>query len=34
MKLEEQENREARLQKAIKERADQIQKEMPKYLWD
>jgi mobile mystery protein A len=34
MKLEEQENREARLQKAIKERADQIQREMPKYLWD
>ena len=34
MKLEEQENREARLQKAIKDRADQIQQEMPKYLWD
>ena len=34
MKLEEQENSEARLQKAINDRARQIQMEMPKYLWD
>ncbi|MGA2624181.1 MAG: mobile mystery protein A [Bacteroidota bacterium] len=34
MELEEQENRETRLQKAIKDRAKQIQQEMPKYLWD
>lgn len=34
MKLEEQENRDERLQKAIKDRADQIKQEMPKYLWD
>jgi predicted DNA-binding mobile mystery protein A len=34
MKLEEQENREERLQRAIKDRADQIKQEMPKYLWD
>jgi predicted DNA-binding mobile mystery protein A len=34
MKLEEQENRETRLQKAIKDRAKQIQQEVPKYLWD
>lgn len=34
MKLEEQENRGARLQKAIKDRAELIRQEMPKYLWD
>ena len=34
MKLEEQENKEERLQKAIKDRAEQIKQEMPKYLWD
>jgi predicted DNA-binding mobile mystery protein A len=34
MKLEEQENREERLQRAIKDRAEQIKQEMPKYLWD
>ena len=34
MKLEDQENREERLQRAIKDRADQIKQEMPKYLWD
>ncbi|MCX6122586.1 MAG: mobile mystery protein A [Ignavibacteriales bacterium] len=34
MKLEEQGNREERLQKAIKDRAEQIKQEMPKYLWD
>jgi predicted DNA-binding mobile mystery protein A len=34
MKLEEQENKEERLQRAIKDRADQIKQEMPKYLWD
>ena len=34
MKLEDQENRDARLQKAIKDRAEQIKQEMPKYLWD
>jgi predicted DNA-binding mobile mystery protein A len=34
MKLEEQENREERLQKAIKDRAEEIKREMPKYLWD
>lgn len=34
MKLEEQENREERLQKAIKDRAEILKQEMPKYLWD
>jgi len=34
MKLEDQENTEERLQKAIKDRAAAIQREMPKYLWD
>ncbi len=34
MKLEEQENSEERLQRAIKERAEKIKNEMPKYLWD
>lgn len=34
MKLEEQENRETRLQKAINDRAEQIKQEVPKYLWD
>jgi len=34
MKLEDQENRDARLQKAVKDRAEQIKQEIPKYLWD
>lgn len=34
MKLEDQENSEERIQKAIKDRADKIKNEMPKYLWD
>lgn len=34
MKLENQENTEERLQKAIKDKADEIMREMPKYLWD
>jgi predicted DNA-binding mobile mystery protein A len=34
MKLEEQENSEERLQRAIKERADILKQEMPKHLWD
>lgn len=34
MKLEDQENSEERLQKAIKERAEIIKKETPKLLWD
>jgi Zn-dependent peptidase ImmA (M78 family) len=34
MKLEDQENTEERLQKAIKDRAEKIKLEMPKYLWD
>lgn len=34
MKLEDQENTEARLKKAIKDRAEEIKKELPKYLWD
>jgi predicted DNA-binding mobile mystery protein A len=34
MKLEEQENREERLQRAIKDRADILRQEMPKHLWD
>jgi predicted DNA-binding mobile mystery protein A len=34
MKLEDQENNPARIQKAIKEKASEIKTEMPKYLWD
>lgn len=34
MKLEDQENSKARLQKAIEEKAAQIKAEMPRYLWD
>jgi len=34
MKLEDQENTEERLKEAIKDRANNILNEMPKYLWD
>lgn len=34
MKLEGQENTEERLKKAIKDRAEKIKNELPKYLWD
>jgi predicted DNA-binding mobile mystery protein A len=34
MKLEDQENNPARIQKAITEKANEIKIEMPKYLWD
>lgn len=34
MKLEDQENSERRIKKAIKDRAEKIKNEMPKYLWD
>ena len=34
MKLEDQENTEERLQQAIKDRAEKIKNELPKYLWD
>lgn len=34
MKLEDQENTEERLKKAIKDRAEKIKNELPKYLWD
>ena len=34
MQLEDQENTEQRIQAAIKEKADEIKGEMPKYLWD
>ena len=34
MQLEDQENTEQRIQTAIKEKADEIKWEMPKYLWD
>lgn len=34
MKLEDQENTEERLRKAIKDRAEKIKNELPKYLWD
>ena len=34
MKLEDQENTEERLQKAIEERTEKIKQEMPKFLWD
>jgi len=33
MRLEDQENNPARIQKAIKEKANEIKNEMPKYLW-
>jgi predicted DNA-binding mobile mystery protein A len=34
MKLEDQENSEERLERAIKDRATKIKNELPKYLWD
>ncbi|MBS4036174.1 MAG: mobile mystery protein A [Ignavibacterium sp.] len=34
MKLEDQENTEERLKKAIQDRAEKIKNELPKYLWD
>ena len=34
MKLEDQENSEKRIKKAIKDRAEKIKNELPKYLWD
>jgi len=34
MKLEDQENNPVRIQKAIKEKANEIKTEMPRYLWD
>ena len=34
MKLENQENNQKRIKKAIAEKANEIQREMPKYLWD
>lgn len=34
MKLEDQENTAERLRKAIKDRAEKIKNELPKYLWD
>jgi predicted DNA-binding mobile mystery protein A len=34
MQLEEQENSKARIEKAIKIRAEEIKTKMPKYLWD
>jgi predicted DNA-binding mobile mystery protein A len=34
MKLEEQANSKKRIEKAIKERAEELKKEMPKILWD
>lgn len=34
MKLEDQENTEDRLQKAIKDKTEEIIREIPKYLWD
>lgn len=34
MSLEDQKNSEVRLKKAVKERAEEIKREMPKYLWD
>jgi predicted DNA-binding mobile mystery protein A len=34
MKLEDQENNPKRIQNAIKEKADNLKLEMPKYLWD
>jgi len=32
--LEEQENSEERLEQAIKDRAERLKQEMPRYLWD
>jgi len=34
MKLEDQENNPKRIQKAIKEKTEELKLEMPKYLWD
>ena len=34
MELEDQKNRDERLEKAIKDRAEKIKQEMPRYLWD
>ena len=34
MMLEEQENSEERLEQAIKDRAERLKQEMPRYLWD
>ena len=34
MKLEDQENNPKRVQKAIKEKVEELKLEMPKYLWD
>ncbi len=34
MKLEDQENSEERLKQAIKDRADELKREVPKHLWD
>jgi predicted DNA-binding mobile mystery protein A len=34
MKLEDQANSDKRIEKAIEERAEEIKKEMPKFLWD
>jgi predicted DNA-binding mobile mystery protein A len=34
MKLEDQENHPERIQKAIKEKAEELKSEMPRYLWD
>jgi len=34
MSLEDQQNKDERLQKAIKDRAENIKQEMPKFLWD
>jgi hypothetical protein len=34
MRLEDQENNPKRIQKAIKEKTEELKSEMPKYLWD
>ena len=34
MNLEDQKNSESRLKKAVKERAEEIKRDMPRYLWD
>lgn len=34
MSLEDQKNSEERLKKAVRERAEEIKREMPRYLWD
>lgn len=34
MKLEDQENKPGRLKKAVKEKAEELRLQMPKYLWD